>query len=107
MRWVYAQHNARVLIDFENRMSAVICEATGHVMSKSYYTVEAMLSQIAEHHSRLYDDAYAEGRRDTAEEFGIELPPEAHPPFNTPFRALGDCPMNVKRPPNSLSRRPF
>lgn len=73
LRWIYAQHNARVIIDFENRMSAVICEATGQMMSKSYYTEEAMLGMIAEYHSKLYDEGYADGRKDTAEEFGIDL----------------------------------
>jgi hypothetical protein len=73
LRWIYAQHNARVIIDFENRMSAVVSEASGHLMSKSYYTLEAMLPIIAEHHERLYNDGYAEGRKDLAEEYGIAL----------------------------------
>jgi hypothetical protein len=73
LRWIYAQHNARVIIDFENCMSAVICEATGQMMSKPYYTEKAMLGQIAEHHNKLYEDGYNEGRKDTAEEFGIDL----------------------------------
>jgi hypothetical protein len=73
LRWIYAQHNARVIIDFENRMSAVICEASGHLMSKPYYTAEAMLAQIHEHQQQFYAEGYADGRKDVAEAFGLDL----------------------------------
>lgn len=72
LRFWYAQHNARVIIDFENRMTAVIYAATGGMMSKPYYTEDAMLSQIREFESRTYDFGYEEGRKDLAEELGIE-----------------------------------
>jgi hypothetical protein len=67
LRWVYAQHNARVLADMERRMCAVIHEATGYMMSKPYYTEEAMIAAIREHHSKLYDDGYEDGKEDAAE----------------------------------------
>jgi len=72
-RWIYAQHNARVIMDFEDRMMAVIHEATGYMMSKPYYTKEAMLAEISSYHERLYDMAYQEGRKDLADEHDIEL----------------------------------
>lgn len=64
LRWIYAQHNARVIIDFESRMSAVICAATGGMMSKPYYREETMLQVIEEYHSKLYDDGYKDGHSD-------------------------------------------
>lgn len=74
LRWIYAQHNARVIIDFENRMSSVVYHATGGMMSKPYYTIEAIKQEIDGYHSRLYDDAYADGREDLAAELGVEDP---------------------------------
>ena len=74
LRWVYAQHNARVLIDFENRMVAILEPATGGMMSKPYYTADVMVAEIALAQSRAFDLAYAEGRRDLAEELGVEDP---------------------------------
>ena len=74
LRWVYAQHNARVIVDFENRMTSVVYDASGGMMSKPYYTVEAMAEQIADAKSRAYDNAYADGRRDLAEELGVDDP---------------------------------
>lgn len=74
LRWIYAQHNARVIIDFENRMSWLLCEATGSRMSKPYYEIETMRPILAEFQQDSYEDAYAEGRKDTAEEFDIVLP---------------------------------
>lgn len=70
-RFVHAQHNARVIIDFERRLSSVIYHATGGLMSKAYYREEAMLSLITEQQSRDYDRAYAEGRSDLAAELGV------------------------------------
>jgi hypothetical protein len=75
LRWIYAQHNARVIADFEDRMSAVLCEASGHLLSKPYYDRNTMLRVIADNHSRLYDEGYAEGRKDALEEHGLEEAP--------------------------------
>jgi hypothetical protein len=72
-RFIYAQHNARVIVGFEDRMSSVIYAATGGMMSKPYYTTEAMLAQIDEARQREYDEAYQEGRRDLAEELGVTI----------------------------------
>ena len=74
LRWIYAQHNARVLSDFESRMSSTVYLATGGMMSKPYYTIEAIRSQIEEHHNSLYEDAYSDGREDLAAELGVEDP---------------------------------
>lgn len=74
LRWIFAQHNARVLADFEERMVSVIYEATGGLMSKPYYTTEAMLQCIRENASKQYDYAYADGREDLAAELGVEDP---------------------------------
>jgi len=41
-------------------------------MSKPYYTKEAMLAEISEFENRTYDDGYQEGRKDLAEELGVE-----------------------------------
>ena len=71
LRWVYAQHNARVIIDFESRMSTVVWAATGGMMSKAYYTAEAMLAEIRDAEERAYNLAYAEGRADTLAEYGM------------------------------------
>jgi hypothetical protein len=77
LRWIYAQHNARVIADFEDRMVSVIYAATGGLMSRPYYTTEAMLQCIREFESRTFDDGYREGQKDLAEEHGLELPSEA------------------------------
>jgi len=79
LRFIFAQHNARVIANFEDRMCSVIYEASGEMMSKPYYTTEAMLAQIREAQSREYDRAYAEGRRDLAEELGV-ADPSPHEP---------------------------
>lgn len=79
LRFVYAQHNARVIIDFESRMSAVIYAATGGLMSKSYYHEDAMLAEIREHESRERDFWYAEGRKDVCEELGMADPDAESP----------------------------
>lgn len=77
LRWVYAQHNARVIIDFEARMISVICEASGNMMSKAYYDADVMLEMIRANISQTFDDGYAEGRKDLAEELGVEATQEA------------------------------
>jgi hypothetical protein len=74
LRWVYAQHNARIIIDFEDRMVSVIYAASGGMMSKPYYSTEAMLQCIREAESRAYDYAYADGRDDLAAELGVTDP---------------------------------
>ena len=79
LRWIYAQHNARVITDFEHRMRMVIWDATGGLMSKPYYTLEAMRAEIAAHLSAQYEDAYAEGRKDAFEEMGLPDPSPVTP----------------------------
>lgn len=74
LRWVYAQHNARVIIDFENRMSRVVDAATNGLMSKPYYDADVMEVEIRAAQSAVYDMAYAEGRADLAAELGVEDP---------------------------------
>lgn len=60
-RFYYAQHNARVIEDFENRMSFLVCLATGQWMSKPYYTIEEMRAQVNNHHQREYAYGYNDG----------------------------------------------
>jgi hypothetical protein len=72
LRWVYAQHNARIIIDFESRMTTVIWAATDGMMSKPYYSAETMLAEIADAFERVHNAAYAEGRADALEEHGVE-----------------------------------
>jgi hypothetical protein len=62
---IFCQHNARVIADFEDRMSAVISRATNR-MSKPYYTKEAMLAEIEDALQRSYDEGYEEGKKDAA-----------------------------------------
>lgn len=69
---IYCQHNARIIADFEDRMSSVIYAATDR-MSKPYYSKEAMLAEIKDAQDRLYQDAYEEGQSDV-----INVP-QAHP----------------------------
>ncbi len=76
LRFIFAQHNARYIIELEGRLVSVIHEATGYMMSKPTYTEEAMLAAIREHHSRLYDEAYEDGRKDLAELHDIDLTEE-------------------------------
>lgn len=70
LRWIYAQHNARVIINFEDRMVSVIYAASGGMMSKPYYTKEAMLAEIRRHESETFDEGYQEGQKDKAAELG-------------------------------------
>lgn len=74
LRYVYAHHNGRVIRDFEDRMVSVIYAASGGMMSKPYYTKEAMLQCIREAEKSAYDYAYADGRTDLAEELGVKDP---------------------------------
>jgi hypothetical protein len=67
-RVYYCHHNARVIADFEHRMAVVLCEVT-RGMSKPYYTIDAMLSEIADKQQQDSDFWYAEGRKDALEEF--------------------------------------
>lgn len=74
LRFVYAQHNARVIIDFENRMMSIISVASGGMMSKPYYTTEAMLSEINRHIEATWQDGYEEGRKTLCEDLGVTDP---------------------------------
>jgi hypothetical protein len=59
-RVYYCHHNARVIADFEHRMSVVLMEATGGRMSKPYYDIETMRPQIQDAFGRERDDGYNE-----------------------------------------------
>lgn len=73
LRWIYAQHNARELADFEDRMSWLLCHVTGSRMSKPYYAIETMRPIVDEWLQDEYEAAYQEGRKDLAEAYGIDL----------------------------------
>jgi hypothetical protein len=60
----YCHHNARVIADFEHRMAIVLCEATGDLLSKPYYTAEAMALSIRDHHQRLLSLSVQSSARD-------------------------------------------
>lgn len=79
LRWVYAQHNARVIVDFERRMASVIYAATGGMMSKAYYTADVMLEVIEQSRRIEWDEGYAEGRKDLSEELGVDDPNPPEP----------------------------
>lgn len=66
----FAQHNARVIADFEDRMSSVIHDATMGRMSKPYYDAGAMLQEISEAYAEHGRENYEDGRRDAFEEMG-------------------------------------
>lgn len=70
----FAYHNAKVLRDFEWRMCRVIEEASGGVMSKPYYEMDAMIAAISQARSVEWDDGYAEGRKDAFQAMGLEDP---------------------------------
>ena len=59
LRIWFCHHNARVIADFEYRMSCVLDHCT-RGMSKPYYTVEAMRAAIDEHIQDLCNDAVNE-----------------------------------------------
>lgn len=67
-RIYYCHHNARVLADMEYRFGCVLCECT-RGMSKAYYTTEAMIAEINDMQNELYEEAYAEGCKDTKLEY--------------------------------------
>lgn len=70
-RVYYCHRNARVIEDFEERMSGVIWYATDGRMSKPYYTEAAMRSEIDDAFERVRAEGYEEGRNDALEEFGL------------------------------------
>jgi hypothetical protein len=59
----FCHHNARVLADMEWRMACVLTSCTD-CMSKPYYTIEAMQSEIADYHTNLMDEAVADYKKD-------------------------------------------
>lgn len=63
-RLYWAQHNAKVIEDFEDRMSRVIYAATDGRLSKPYYAVEAMEAEIYDAFIRKYDEGYSDGVHD-------------------------------------------
>lgn len=64
LRIWFCHHNARVIADFEERMTSVIYTATGGRMSKPYYTKETMIAEINEHLSNQYDEGYEDGKNE-------------------------------------------
>jgi hypothetical protein len=61
LRVWYCHHNARVIEDFERRMSLVLCECT-RGMSKPYYSIEAMRTEIQDFLQDSYDEGYRDGQ---------------------------------------------
>ena len=59
-RVYYCHHNARVIADFEWRMSCVLTECT-RGMSKPYYDIEDMRVQIQDFLTETYQEGYDEG----------------------------------------------
>lgn len=74
LRWfervVYCHHNARVVEDFEDKVSTILWNFSN--LSKPYYTKEVCVAAISEHISDRVDEAYSEGRKDALDEFGIK-----------------------------------
>lgn len=64
LQLIYFRHNARVIADFEHRMSEVIHRATNYRMSKTYYDLHSMLSEI----EGAFEDEYEKGYDDAKEE---------------------------------------
>lgn len=62
----YAQHNRRVIADFEHRMACVLTTCT-KTMSKPYYHFEDMRVEIEDYIQEQRDEAYAEGREEHAQ----------------------------------------
>lgn len=94
-RFVYAQHNARVLVDMEHRLGCVLDAATNGMLSKAYYDVPTMTAAISDAfaaHGELY---YAEGRADALEEHGIT---EEGPTDAEPSRSLLDTATDAGMP---------
>ena len=61
---IHCQHNARVIADFEERMSLVIYDATRGQMSKPYYTTDAMLPMISDAFQAEWEEGYTQGKKD-------------------------------------------
>jgi hypothetical protein len=55
-------------------MGWLLCEATGSRMSKPYYAIETMRPIVQEFQQDQYEQAYADGRSDLAQELGVDLP---------------------------------
>lgn len=60
----YCHHNAKVIEEFEHRMSMIIYDATNGRMSKPYYTLEAMRSEINDTHMDIYNNGYEDAKED-------------------------------------------
>lgn len=67
----YCHHNAKVLEAMEWRFSQVLCRCTDGAMSKPYYELTAMYSEIDSAFQKHWNHGYNEGRDDRNEE---ELP---------------------------------
>lgn len=55
----FCHHNARVIADFERRMSELLCHCT-RGMSKPYYTIEAMKAEITDYINQAADEAISD-----------------------------------------------
>lgn len=66
LRILFCHHNARVLADMEYRLGCVL-SITTRGMSKAYYDWPTMEAEIYAYQSEQYDEAYAEGVKDSAE----------------------------------------
>jgi len=62
LRIWYCHHNAKVIADFEDRMTSVIYHATNGMMSKPYYDKQAMISMIDEAFNKHFEEGYKEGQ---------------------------------------------
>ncbi len=71
-RIYWAQHNARVIMDFETRMMILMDAATRGRLSKPYYTAEVIQSEIEEAFMRKYEEGYDDAKS--------EYEPSAGPP---------------------------
>lgn len=67
-RVYYAHHNARVLCNMEHRMSILLSEATGGMLSKPYYEEDVLVAQIADYHERLCDEALEDFMEDLSDD---------------------------------------
>lgn len=66
LRIFYCHHNARVIADFEDRMTSVIYTATNGKMSKPYYPKEVMIYEIEQALSDQYDEGYKDATEELA-----------------------------------------
>ena len=74
MRIWHCHHNARVIEQFESRMSGVLYTATGGKLSKAYYDERLMCSEIEQYLS----DTYEEGYQDALKEHDVEDQRNSH-----------------------------